>query len=186
MCKKTQSRRDQKLQLRWPLITEQSDKMSPGICIYSKWSEFSASHQDVSVRTRCVLFWPHSACWNLPEELEMFDCEKECVQLVPGQSFIDYWNCLFSCPVTVATTCVKEWHIFLFIGKIIIIGTFCTRTTDVDWNVTFGFFSQNERNQYFLHYRIVQLFKSLYFSLILFILLFIHTLEQQTVCFQQF
>lgn len=31
------------------------DKRSPEVCTYSKWSGFSVSHQDVSVRTRSVL-----------------------------------------------------------------------------------------------------------------------------------
>lgn len=91
-----------------------SDRMSPEVCIYSKCSRFSASHQDVSARTHSVLLLDagqHAGICRRNWKCLM----RECVQLVPGQYFIDYWNCLFLCPVTVATTCVTEWpHIPIY------------------------------------------------------------------------
>lgn len=84
------------------------DKRSPEVCTYSNWSGFSVSHQDVSVRTRSVLLLATSQRAGICRR--NWKCVmKVCVQLVPGQFFIDYWNRSFSCPVTTATTCVKPW-----------------------------------------------------------------------------
>lgn len=127
-----------------------SDRMSSEVCVYSNWSRFRASHQDVSVRARCVLLLDAGQRAGICRR--NWKClMTECVQLVPGQHFIDYWNCLFLCPVTVATTCLTEWPHIRIYGKMIIIGMFGTTTTDVDRNATFAFSSQSNSNPFCEH-----------------------------------
>lgn len=137
-----------------------SDKKSPEECIYSKWSRSSLSHQDVSVRTRSVLLLATSQHAGICRR--NWKCVVEaCLQLVPGQFFIDYWNRSFWCPVTVATTCVKQWPHIPVYGK----NDYCWRV----WyqnnrcrNLTFAFSTQNQpKSMFFVHYGIAQLFKLL-------------------------
>lgn len=125
------------------------DKRSPEVCIYSKWSSFSVSHQDVSVRTRSVLLLATSQRAGICRR--NWKCVmRACVQLVPGQFFIDYWNGSFSCPVTAATTCVKQWpHIPVY------------RKNDYCWhvwyqnnrcgNLTFAFSTQDQSKSMFFY-----------------------------------